>query len=341
MSSVTIRDIARAANVSVATVSRTLNDKSCVTDEMRERVLSTAEKLGYVPNSAAKTLKTNSTHTIGVMVSDISNPDYISIIRTMEDIVQARQYSLMLCSTGDRQDREQDCLQMLLSRNVDGLVLNTTELNNDLVIRMSQRIPTLLINRSIRDDRFRGDLITTNSYQGIYQLTRQLVSMGHRRIYAIQGPDHLSNSQERFRAFQDAMAQEAGITVDTGEYPYLFSGAYSRQTGAEAVRRMRSFAEPPTAVLSFSNIAMLGVLHELIAAGIRIPEELTLASYDSLPDMELLSIRPLTAQFDNAAIGDRCARSLLERIEEPGLANRSFLFEPTLIFGNALGFPKG
>ena len=128
--SVTIRNIAEAAHVSVATVSRALNNSPAVTDKTRERVFTVANKLGYVPNSVAKSLKTNHTQTIGFMVSDITNSDYISIARIVEDIVRPRGYNLILCSTGNRREQELDYLKMLFSKSIDGLILNTTGFNN-------------------------------------------------------------------------------------------------------------------------------------------------------------------------------------------------------------------
>ena len=118
MGSVTIRDIAQMADVSVATVSRALNHSPLVAESMQQRVIQTAKRLGYVPNATAKNLKTNSTHTIGNQVSDISNPDYIAIVRTIEDTVSPYGYNLILCSTGDSMQREQNYLNMLYRRGI-------------------------------------------------------------------------------------------------------------------------------------------------------------------------------------------------------------------------------
>lgn len=338
MGSVTIRDIAHAAGISVATVSRALNHSPSVSDAMQERVFQTARQLGYVPNATAKSLKTNSTNTIGVLVSDISNPDYISIVRTIEDIVSPYGYSLILCSTGDSQQRELNYLNMLYSRGVDGLILNTTEQNNDLILKMCEHIPTVLLNRNIQDPRFHGDYIATDNYAGIYQLTNFLLSLGHRDIYIVKGPSHLRNNHERFQGFCAAM-QEMGYQVDD-DYPFSFSGDYAQQTGISAVRKILAMPQHPSAILTFSNITMLGVLSELSHSLLsrRIPEEVSLASYDSLPNLDLLSIRPVTAQFNNHDIGDKCAHAILERISDPALPNRKFIFKPVIVPGNAVGF---
>lgn len=337
MGSVTIRDIAQKADVSVATVSRALNHSPLVSESMQKRVIQTAKRLGYVPNATAKSLKTNSTHTIGILVSDISNPDYIAIVRTIEDTVSPYGYNLILCSTGDSMQREQNYLNMLYSRGIDGLILNTTDLNNDLVIQMCAHIPTVLLNRNICDNRFRGDYVSTDNYNGVYQLTNFLLSLGHHDIYVIAGPNRLSNNRERFRGFYDAM-QAHGYATDTN-YPYCYCGAYTQQTGVDAIREFMLMKRRPSAILSFSNIPMLGALHEIARSTFpRIPEEISLASYDSIPNIELLSIRPVTARFDNTKIGKQCASAVLDRINDPTLPNRQFVFEPTIVPGNAASF---
>lgn len=334
----TIKDIAQKAQVSVATVSRALNGSSCVTDAMRERVMAASQELGYVPNSIAKSLKTNSTYTIGFLVPDISNHFLISIARTMEDIVSHQQYNLILCSTGNRADRELDYLKMLMSRNVDGLILNTTGHNDEFILKMNRQTPMVLLNRRIRNSGFRGDLVDTNNHLGSYLLTRQLLSLGHRKIFVVRGPLHLSNSQERFQGFVDAMA-EAGVTVDES-YPYVYTGDFLMQSGMEAVNHFAAMEDRPTAILSLNNMLTVGVLEQLHARNIRVPEHVSLVSYDAINNMDLMITRPTSATFDTAAIGEQLGRAILERIHSPDAENREYIFEPTIIPGNSLGVPR-
>ena len=338
MKRATIKDIAREANVSLATVSRSLNHDPCVTDAMRTRVLETAKRLGYVPNTIAKSLKTNSTYTIGFLVSDISNSYYISIARSVEDIVSSQNYNLMLCSTGNRKERELDYLQMLMSKNIDGLILNTTGRNNDFVLEMSKKTPMVLLNRRIMAPEFRGDLIDTNSYLGCYRLTKQLLALGHRKIFVVRGPAHLSNSFERFQGFVDAMG-EAGIQVDK-TYPYLYTGEFTLQSGVEAIRHMCALEDWPTAILSQNNMMTIGILEELRRKMIRIPEDISLVSYDSINNMDLMTTRPTSATFDMAAIGEQVGQSILSRIKNPEMPCREYIFDPTITPGNSLGIPR-
>lgn len=338
MKRATIKDIAREANVSLATVSRVLNHDPCVTDAMQARVMETAKKLGYVPNSIAKSLKTNSTYTIGFLVSDISNNYYISIARTVEDIVSRQNYNLMLCSTGNHKDRELDYLQMLMSKNIDGLILNTTGLNNDFILEMNKKTPIVLLNRRIMEPEFRGDLIDTNSYLGCYKLTKQLLAIGHRKIYVVRGPAHLSNSYERFQGFSDAM-NEAGIEINA-DYPYVYTGEFTLKSGEDAIRHMQNMKDMPTAILSQNNMMTVGILKELRRSMIRIPEDVSLASYDGINNMDLMITRPTSASFDMVAIGEQVGQSILSRIKNPSMPNREYIFDPTITPGNSLGIPR-
>lgn len=339
MKRATMKDIAREANVSLATVSRALNHDPCVKDAMQARVLDAAQKLGYVPNSIAKSLKTNSTYTIGFLVSDISNNYYISIARTVEDIVSRQGYNLMLCSTGNRQDRELDYLRMLMSKSIDGLILNTTGLNDAFVLEMNKKTPMVLLNRRVMAPEFRGDLVDTNSYLGCYQLTRQLLALGHRKIYAVRGPAHLSNSFERFQGFADAMG-ESGITVDQ-QYPYVYTGEFTLQSGVEAIRHLCAMQDRPTAILSQNNMMTIGILEELRRSMITVPEDISLASYDGINNMDLMITRPTSARFDMTAIGERVGQSILARIKNPEQPGQEYIFDPTIVQGNSLGIPKG
>lgn len=329
--SVTIRDIAAAAHVSVATVSRALNHSPAVTDKTRDRILAAAGELGYIPNSVAKSLKTSHTQTIGFLVSDITNSDYISIARVVEDIVRPRGYNLILCSTGNRREQELDYLKMLFSKSIDGLILNTTGFNNSYILKMNEKVPVVLLNRNITDPKFRGDFISTNSYLGSYLLTKHLLDLGHRRIFVVRGPLHLNNSVERFMGFADAMDQ-AGCPI-SASYPYVYCGEYTRENGMNAVEKALAMLPPPTAIISHSNMPMLGILEGLHKRGNRSPE-LSLASYDTLPDIRLMEVQPTIAQFDTIALGQQAARSILEHIQNPRLGYREYIFEPVIIPGN-------
>lgn len=184
---VTIKDVAREANVSAATVSRVLNMNQFVDEGIRERVLSVSKRLEFVPSSIARSLKNSTSHTIGLMVGDISNTNHIAMARSVEEVIQAKNYSLIMCSTERDRERERKYLNLLMSKNIDGLILNTSGENLDLVLEMNRQIPMVLINRRIDVPGFVGDLVDSNNAMGTYQLTRHLLVLGHRKIYVVRG----------------------------------------------------------------------------------------------------------------------------------------------------------
>lgn len=338
-SKATIKDVAAVANVSVATVSRVLNGNYYVSPDVVERVRRAIESLGYVQNSIARSLKMNSTHMIGYVVSDISNTYHISAARAAEDILRKEGYSMILCSTENSQEREYEYLNLLIGKNVDALVLNTTGKNDSYIVELSKNMPIVLVNRKITRSEFTGDFVDTNGYDGCYQLTKLLLSIGHRKIYVLHGPQHLSNSQERLAGFMAAM-KEYGVTVDES-YPYQFAGSFTLQSGIDAIETLCCMEDKPTAIMSQNNMMTIGILKGLKSKSISIPEELSLVSYDGIDNLDLMTIRPTVANFDTTIIGSKIATMLLERIKDSSMANRQFILEPEIIQGNSIGLPTG
>ncbi len=333
----TVKDVASVANVSVATVSRVLNGNYYVSPDVENRVRAAIDALGYVQNSIARSLKMNSTHMIGYVVSDISNTYHISAARAAEDILRNEGYSMILCSTENSQERERKYLDLMIGKNVDALVLNTTGMNDEYIVNLNKNMPIVLVNRKISSPEFTGDFVDTNGYEGCYHLTKLLLSIGHRKIYVLHGPQHLSNSQERLAGFKAAM-KEYDITVDSS-YPYQFAGSFSLQSGIDAIEALCTMKDKPTAIMSQNNMMTIGVLKGLKFRNISIPEELSLVSYDGIDNLDLMTVRPTIANFDTNIIGSQIATLLLERIKNPELPNRNFILEPEIIQGNSIGLP--
>jgi len=224
-----------------------------------------------------------------------------------------------------------------MSKNIDGLVLNTSGDNLDLVMEMNKRMPMVLINRRIEVPGFKGDLVDSNNNQGIYELTRQLLTIGHRKIFIVRGPSFLSNSRERFEGFARAM-KEVGIMVDEN-YPYVYEGSFTLQSGIQAVDHLCSLDNPPTAILSQNNMMTLGLLKGLRAKNINVPEDLSIVSFHGIENIDLMAIRPTVAYVDNREIGVRVGEAMLERIADNSLPNREFILETKIITGNSVGIP--
>lgn len=333
----TIKDVASEARVSVATVSRVLNQNYYVTEAVRDKVLAAVEKLEYVPNSIARSLKVNNTHTIGFVVSDISNTYHISVARSVEDVIKKQNYSMILCSTENNKERELTYLKLLLSKNIDGLILNTTGKNDKFILEMNKRVPMVLVNRRLGLSGFVGDFVDSDNYGGCYLLTKQLLSLGHRNIFVVRGPSYLSNSRERFEGFAAAMS-EYGIAVDSA-YPFLYEGAFTLESGMEAAAYLCEMGEPPTAVLSQNNMMTIGLLKALRSRNINVPEDISVVSYDGIDNMDLMITRPAVANFDTFEMGIYVGDAILERIGDNSIPNREFILPPNITWGNSLGVP--
>jgi DNA-binding LacI/PurR family transcriptional regulator len=334
---VTSREVAKAAGVSVATVSRVFNKNYYVSDEVTQRVLDAAENLGYFPNFIARSLKTNSTKTIAFLMSDISNWYHISIAKAIEDIVKKQNYNLIVCSTENNKERELAYLELLLSKNIDALILNSTGMNDDFVLKMNKKIPMVLIHRRIQNPEFVGDIADTNNTMGTYILTKQLITLGHKKIFAIKGPAHLSNSQERFLGFAKAMSE---VDVDVNNnYPYTYDGNFTLESGYSAIEFLCNLSDKPTAIISFNNMMTLGALKCLKTKNINTPEDISFVAYDGIQNIELMASRPTVANFEPYPIGTQIGKAILERIENNSMENREFIFEPTIIHGNTIGIP--
>ena len=175
----------------------------------------------------------------------------------------------------------------------------------------------------------------TNNFLGSYQLTNHLLQLGHRRIAAICGPTYyLSNAKERFEGFAAAM-REAGIDIQQN-YPYIFKGEFCHQSGVDALNYFMSLPQMPTAIVSHNVTMSMGFLAKAYERKLRIPEDVSFASYDDIPNAELMRVRPTAVVFDVKEMGFQIGRAILNRIDHPTLPNHAYIFDPTMVQGNSL-----
>lgn len=332
MEKVTIKDVAKHAGVSVATVSRVINNNYYVSPEVTKTVQHSIGELQYVPNLIARSLKKDATFSLGFLVSDITNNYFIEMAKAVEDIVNNEGYSLIVCSTENKRKRELAYLELLTSKKIDGLVLNTTGENDDYVVGLSKKIPVVAVNRKIRDVCFRGDLVDSNSVQGAYELTTHLLDLGHRKIFVLNGSLNVSTGRERFTGFQKAM-HEVGIDAGDG-YPYRYDGDFTLEAGYQGAAAWARMSDRPTAMIVMNNMMTVGALKYVMNNGVSVPEELSIVSYERIENIELFSVRPTIAASDPSLMGGKVAELMLERIQNNGLNNREIVFQPRLIVGN-------
>jgi DNA-binding LacI/PurR family transcriptional regulator len=332
MNRTTIKDVARYAGVSIATVSRVINSNYYVSPGLRKKVNTAIAKTGYYPNSIARSLKFSSTFTIGFIVFNISNKYFMTLAKSIEDVVSRENYNLILCSTEGEMGKELLHLRNLASKKIDGLIITSTGGNEDTIVELSAGIPTVLLHRRLYRSGYHGDFVDSNNKQGGYTLTRHLLDAGHRAVAVINGPGNLSSAIERYSGYKRAL-REQGIKLNRS---LIYEGDYSFESGFQGARRLMAAPHPPTALVVMSHEMTLGALTFLRSAGIRIPKQLSLVAYGNIENREILYIEPTIVTQDPHVLGENCAVSILERIKQPDLPGREMIYEPELVQGNSV-----
>lgn len=329
MADTTIVDVAHHAGVSIATVSRVLNDLPGVRPKTIEKVKKAVLECHYVPKQFSRSVNYELNKVIGILVSDITNSHFSSLSKVVSSVMHEYGYRVVICSTNDDPGQELDLLQQMVDWHICGLILNTTSRINDFVIQLSQNIPIVLIERNINSDDFKGDCISSNNQSGVAMLTQQMLQHGHRKIGIINAVSPVSSAMERFSGFVQTM-KSVDITVDS-DYPYLYTSEHFNMDGGFlGGRYLMNLPNPPTGIIATNNSLALGLYKYLRINQIKVPEKVSVLSYGNIVNSELLYIAPGFVTLDPFYIGDKAARCLLSRIADPDLRNRSVIFEPSL-----------
>ncbi len=306
---VTIKDVARTAGVSVATVSRVYNGFRGVREDTRERVLSVGRRLGYSPHGAARSLVTNRTHTIGVLLPDLYGEFFSELIRGIDEAVQGTGFHVLLSSARRPADALEPVLRSMRGR-VDGLILMVPELEAGTARRtLPDRFPLVLVNSPLSDVPVPS--IGVANAEGARAMVRHLAGLGHRRIAMICGAEHNFDATERLRGYRQAVA-ELGLVADPAlEVP----GDFSEAAGHAATRRLLAYAQRPTAIFAANDGMAIGVLSALQDAGVQVPEEMAVAGFDDIP-MARYAHPPLSSvHVDINDLGRRATARLLDALD--------------------------
>jgi LacI family transcriptional regulator len=284
-----IEEIARRANVSTATVSRTLNQSGAVRPETARKVWRAATELNYYPNSHARALVSGRSHLLGLIVSDITNPFFPELIRSFEALATANQYDLILTSTDYQTPRMTGCLRRMLERKVDGVAIMTSEMDAGLIKELSRRgVPLVFMDVGQVGPRMSHVLI--DYANGVRQTVEHIAELGHKRIAFISGPLDLHSARTRRQAFLDGMRSH-GLSPDRR---LLREGTHTAEGGQRAMAGLLRLSRKPTAVVCSNDWTAIGALHAIHAAGLKVPEDVSLAGFDDIPLVSYTS-PPLTS----------------------------------------------
>ncbi len=324
----TIRDIADKADVSIATVSRYLNQSAPVSEEKRARIQQAIREFDYRPNAFARSLTTRSLKTVGVVLQDIRNIFYPILIRGVEDAVEPKGFSMFLCNTDGELEKEKKYIESLLSKNVDGIFLIGTRpvglSNNVHISELSKKLPVVVINDDILGSSVYS--VMNDEVNGAYKAVSYLAGLGHRQIGFLTGNSEFTTFGYKLegygKAFRDHLLDLRDELVISDE-PY-------EAGGCRGAMELVSRRDPPTAIFAASDQIAFGAVRAIYEKGFRIPEDISIIGYGDIP-AAAETFPPLTSvnQFPHKT-GKQAGEIMIKLIDGDGSLNRKVIVETDL-----------
>lgn len=332
MKNATIKDIARVANVSYATVSRALSGSSGVSEETRELVLKICEELGYTPNYAARSMVAKATELIGLIVTDIANPFMSEMAFNIEQIARESGYHIMLCNSVNDIGQEEQVFKLLMGRKVDGiLIFPTSAHSHEMLQKYLDKMPVVFVSENLSE--FPASYVTVDNFAGTAMGTEYLYSLGHRDI--LYFGRRVKRIAHRFRSDgYAAVCQKYGLT------PHFYDSSFPTdaiQHGyTMAMELFRNNPELPyTAIIASTDSNALGLLQAADECGIRVPEDISLLGFDNIPYTGLPKIMLSTVEQPYRLMAKAAVEMLIDKIEQPEYGYSHKVLNPKLVIRNS------
>jgi LacI family transcriptional regulator len=331
-----IRTVARLANVSIATVSRTINRVSTVNPKMAKQVWDAIAKLDYFPNTQARALVSGRSRLLGLIVSEITNPFFPELIQGFEDIAVEHGYEILISSTNYDPRRMSLCIRRMLERRAEGVAVMTFGVEKPLLEQLAERkVPLVFVD--VGPERPGISLLRVDYRHGIQQGVEHLAGLGHRDIAFISGPGRLHSAQSRLVAFSRSL-QECALVVDPA---WMVEGDHTMEGGMEAMDRLLKSKHVPTAVMCSNDMTAIGVLHKLYRAGLKVPDDLSVIGFDDI-HIAQVTIPPLTTiQMSCLELARAAVTALRAHVEDGLEAQRYYKIPTRLIVRESTGAPRG
>jgi DNA-binding LacI/PurR family transcriptional regulator len=315
-------DVARLAGVSQPTVSRVLNQSDAavqISDDTRQRVLAAVEKLGYRPNAVARSLRTQRTRTIALLLADLSNGFYHPIARAVQKIARKHDYEVLISSSDHLYENEKHFCEIVLSRGIDGVVMAPQRLSNaeiDAYISRSS-VPFVALGQHV--DHPNVDIVYVDDERATYEATQYLIhECGHQKLGYFGVPDYLPPGSGRRHGFIRAL-NDASIPVDQD---FMHNGDFTLEGGRRATMALLETGRLPSAIVVINDLMAIGVVLALQEAGYSVPNDVAVIGFDNIPETTI--VRPALTTIDQHAelIGEKLANALFERMDNPDIGPR-------------------
>lgn len=322
----TIYEVSRLAGVSLATVSRVMNDSSAVRQSTKDKVVLAMQQLNYKPNSVAKSLASSRSDCIGVLVSELDSPFFTKLLGSIEAVCKQYDKHLVVTSCHNDAQHEKDDIEFLIGRNCDALILHVEGVSDEYLIELSQGpIPIVVLNRYI--PKIGQKCFSLNNEYGGYLATKATIEKGHRDIVYISGPEHKADALERLAGHKQAL-KEAGIPIEENR---LFTGDYLQSGGQEGYEHFARLGIPFTAVVCGNDEMATGVMAAARDAGLALPKDLSIMGFDDVIFSRYTFPRLSTVENPIALMGEMAAATVMQEVYKKSGKPIKNLFEPRLI----------
>jgi len=306
----TIKDVATEAGVSVATVSRVINNEKYVSEDMREHVLKVISEMNYQPDAVARGLRTKSTHIISLVIPDICNPYFPEVSRGVQSVADLHKYIVVLCNTDRSLKRELEFYEKLSMQKVEGIIINpSSSKKEEIDLLHDLEIPVVLISsqRALED----FDIVMVDNKQGAALAVNHLIELGHRRIGLVGGVREVSSARQRREGFIKAL-KKAGLTV---YQELLTEGTFDHEGGYQCMKSILSLKERPSAVFAANDIMAIGGISAIYESGLRIPEDISLIGFDDISFAKMTYPKLTTISQPMYETGKVATELLFQRID--------------------------
>ena len=336
--SVSIRDVAKRAGVSIATVSRAVNRIPTVDPELARRVWKAIDEVGYLPNTQARALVSGRSHLLGLIVSEITNPFFPELVQEFENLATAQGYEVLIGSTNYDSARTESLMRRLLQRNVDGVAVMTFGVEEDLVKKLVEReFPLVFVDAGPSLPNIH--VIKVDYAEGIRQGVQHLAALGHRKIAFISGPLEQRSPRVRRDAFLKAMS-ELGIRVPT---EHLAEGTHTMEGGIAAMEQLLKLEDLPTAVMCSNDMTAIGALHAIYRTPLKVPADISVVGFDDIHLAQFMLPPLTTVQMSCKALAAAAIEALRAGIEpnHPKARQKEWPIPTQIVVRQSTAYPPG
>ncbi|HBO24857.1 substrate-binding domain-containing protein [Providencia sp.] len=327
----TIKDVAREAGVSVATVSRVINQSPKASQASIASVKSAMHKLGYRPNAAARALVNQSSNTIGVLVNDVSDPFFGVMVKAVDGIAHKNGKHILICNGYHNAKEERQSIELLINNRCDALVIHSKALADEELIEYANEVPSMvLINRRI--EQIANRCISLNNYKGAYLATEHLIRQGHTKIAYISSNHLIEDADQRLLGYRDALKNNGIYLPET----YIEYGSPYGEGGEQAMTNLLVKSLDITAVVGYNDFMAAGAIAVLDENGIRSPEQVSVIGFDDVLIARYIHPRLTTIRYPIQMMAERATQLALALARHEQVIEEDLIYSPTLVQRNSV-----